>query len=684
MRPAFVPKVTENGWYPKLRPNGTHVVYGFWETHIANLETGVETKLLAPTGARLQSLGWLDNDYLILGTETGPAAIYKLALSAIVPVNGRFTVPESCNLNVVGMPAGFSWGNARGGHWGIGLAGLPYSMKDGLPFRKDRSQYGIYVAGDHLLTADLSRNYEIQHFVKDEFVREYQTDNSWVCNEQGDVITGYYGTVRCFPWGEGYVDATIAPWKTEGVGAVPLRTANGDLWVWTFTENGGEVLALGRRLVLQADGTRKSETEPIVVHNYVGASGASDVIVVGNDFVLASNDPKGRMEVRWVPVDSPREKLVKQYAIDPLPRPIWTGYVYAMSDKYGDNPTAPGNMQCVIEKDAVIRAVALGMKIGVPADLLHLVPANQLVSVSASGGTIEELEADIKKCQARRTELGLQCPIVAYLDKDDWPRLPNPQPDWYNPQAYCKLGEDFGAFKARIQRVMAKFPKDKGIVLMCQAYNTNKLHTEDLLPLQYVYPEMAREDARVVGIIWFSDGREDPILKNGGTRWNSYIREAHVATVKASPGTPALLLVTPNYPSVTIDSYIATAQDGEGARAVAKVGGVADRLQWLVRPKGTLTWAVNADNPASDLDHTYRLPVGAWEIGVRVQPGGAQTGATRVVTVTPKVVPPVVVPPVVIPPVVIPPVVVPPVVVPPVVPPKKLSWWQKLLKALGL
>lgn len=649
---SWFPKVTGNGWYPKLRPNGQHVVYGFWQTHIADLTTGVETELLAPTGSRVQSLGWLDNDNLLVGTETGPAAIYKIPL-AIIPAGGKFTFPVSCDLKVPNMPAGFSWGNARGGHWGIGLAGLPYSMKDGLPFRQDRSQYGIYVAGDHLLTADLSRNYEIQHFVGNALLREYPSDNQWLVNEQGDVLSGYYGTVRCYPFdwqptpGEPWVDATIAPWKTEGIGAVPVRL-NGELWIWTFTSfdiGGGleETWAMGRRL---------GETDPIIAKKFVGATACADVIVVGNEFVLAANSPKGLMEVRWVPIDSPREKLVPLVpVVAPLPRPIWTGYYFSMSDRYGDNPTAPGTCQMVLEKDAILRAVTLGMKMIVPAEFIDLVPNNQLVAVTCGGATVSELEVSITAARTRMAELNCLRPLAGYLDMHDWDRMPSPAPDWFCPMVYCKVTENPDQFKSRVKTVMAKFPAAAKIYLTCQAYTTNKTLTEDLLPIQYVYPELAREDPRVVGLVWFSDGREGrmdgkPVTPTlpadiGGTRFNAFIRPAHIATVAAA-GAPTIVDVNAS-PEVTIASYSFAAIEGAGARAVAKITGAAQRLQWLARvhgPNNQRPWSVVADNPASDLDHTYQCAPGQWEIAARVQPGGAQTQSLRIVTVTPKPLPP--------------------------------------------
>ena len=552
MMKSWSPKVTNNNWWPKLRPNGTHVLYGDWQaTYLAEMATGVEIRILSPNGARVYSLGWLDIDTFLIITEN-PDAVYQVRLADVQSVNGVFTIPASAKL---ADTTAANWGNARGGSWAIGQSnGQPRTTKNGAPFRSDIiDQYGVSVAGDHLVT--MLKDVELLHFNGTTLIRTLPMDSAYTVNEQGDILAGYYGTIRCHPFDAPSLDATITPWKREGsAGAVPIRV-NGDLWIWTFTalnedQPNEEGLALGRR---------PGEKDPIVVHNFSGV--ASDVIVVGNEFVIAANDVKGRMEVRWVPIDTPREKLQAPSSpsaspspapptnIPKLPRPIWTGYYFSMSDRYGDNPSAPGSVQLVIEPAAVSRAVALGMKVIVPLECVSLVPLNQLVAVTADGATIQEVETNIAAARVKLAELNISRPISSYLDNDDWPRLPNPQPDWYAPQAYCKKDETFTAFQARIQSVMAKFPSNKPVLLVCQAYNTNLLHTDNLLPLQYVYPEIARQDSRVIGIIWFSDGRTDATTGRGGTRANPTIRVAHSATQAASPGVPVLQTIVGPSPS---------------------------------------------------------------------------------------------------------------------------------------
>jgi hypothetical protein len=368
---TWAPKATANGWYPKLNPNGTHVLYGFWEAHLADLSTGTEIRIVSPNGARVMPLGWLDSSTMLFGTETiktmpstGPDAIYKVSLDAVRADevqavllfdndgNSRtvqgWKIPVFCDVGLQPADVPFNFGNARGGHWAISNSNRPWNIKDGLPFRKDiQNQYGVFVAGDHLVTMD--KDVALLHFNGTTLVRTLPTDNAFLVNEQGDVLTGYYGTVHCYPFDGGHVDATIAPWGKEGIGAVPVRVGQA-LWIWTFTvlnedTDQEETLALGRRL---------GETDPIVLHQFVGATGGSDVVFVDGHFVIASNSPKGLLTVIWVPIDTPREKLTTP-SIVPMAPPAPTAFAGAWW--WADS--APGNIATGSPTNADPQALAI-------------------------------------------------------------------------------------------------------------------------------------------------------------------------------------------------------------------------------------------------------------------------------------------------------------------------------------
>lgn len=295
------PRNTANGWYPKLSPSGRYVVYGFWETSLADLHTGQEWPIQAPTGARLNPLGFIDEETIIAATETGPAAVYRISVKDRVPVD----------LGVPPEHATHNWGNAKAGHWGLNASFRTYCIKDGQPFRQDvNPQYGIYVAGNHLLTSDKAS--VIYHFVGNNTVRTVPMDNQWVVNEHGDIATGYYGVLHVYPWGQGHVDGTITPWRREGVPA--LVRVNGELWVWNASDDNsaGEMVVMGRRL---------GETQPITLRNFPAVH--VDAVFNGSEWIVAGNDDKGRLQVRSVAMNAPRvdlNTLVKPIAATP-PKP---------------------------------------------------------------------------------------------------------------------------------------------------------------------------------------------------------------------------------------------------------------------------------------------------------------------------------------------------------------------------
>lgn len=426
---TWSPKATENGWYPKLNPTGTHVLYGFWEAHVADLSSGEEIRIVSPNGARVHPLGWLDATTMLFGTETiknkpetGPDGIYKVGLGAVradevqqvllfdndgnSKIVVGWKIPEACNVGLRPADVAFNFGNARGGHWAISNSNRPWNIKDGLPFRKDvRNQYGVYVAGDHLVTTD--KDVALLHFEGSLLVRKLPTDNTFLVNEQGDILTGYYGPVKCYPFSgdEKPVDATITPWKKEGIGAVPIRIGD-DLWIWTFTElsEGGEVLALGRRL---------GETDPIVVHDFVGATGGSDVVFVGGGFVLASNSPKGLMTVTWVPIDTPREKLTLPAppVILPVFPPEPKKFVGTFSPTGEDTP---GNLY-VFSKGTPLKKAIMASAEGISD-----VPPDQLMGIWTAherypGGV--EITLDERIAQLRPLAETFKVPLCIYDDQ---------------------------------------------------------------------------------------------------------------------------------------------------------------------------------------------------------------------------------------------------------------------------
>jgi hypothetical protein len=287
------PKTIVNGWFPKLSPDGTKVVCGFWNTSVANLVTGQEFEIKAPTGARMNPAGWLDNNTIIAHTEAGPANVYRIDVSNPVPVA----------LNVDGTA---NWSDCKDGRWALSVTNRPYLLVNGAPFHKDIPQYGApKVAGPFLLIAH-GKTFNLLQFNGDQLVRELPSDNKWSVNAQGDVATGYFSRVRLYPWGQGVIDATLSKVGHEGVPA--LIRVNGELWLWSAIEDNGSSI-IGRRL---------GEQDPILLTNFP----ATDIEGMwdGNQFILAGNNTDGSMQVRWVAATAARTKLIAP--APPTPHPV--------------------------------------------------------------------------------------------------------------------------------------------------------------------------------------------------------------------------------------------------------------------------------------------------------------------------------------------------------------------------
>jgi hypothetical protein len=288
------------GWFPKISPDGEWIIFGFWETTIANLTTGQEWRIEAPTGARLNPLGFLDNFTAIAATEAGPAAVYSIGLHNMIPVDLGIT-PELVPMN---------FGNAANGHWAINATNRPYCIKDGREFRPGgERQYGVYISGDHLCTAARDRNYEIMHFHEEQLIRELPSDNLWRVNEHGDICTGYYGAVKFYPMDGGLQDVTVAPWGRESLG-VPVRL-DGRTWIWTCTDdnNVGDMFVFGRIA---------GEPHPIALPKFPAVAVDAVFSHRRGQWVIAGNSDKGHLQVRFVDPNHPRTDLSR---LNPVPPP---------------------------------------------------------------------------------------------------------------------------------------------------------------------------------------------------------------------------------------------------------------------------------------------------------------------------------------------------------------------------
>lgn len=200
----------------------------------------------------------------------------------------------------------------------------------------------------------------------------------------------------------------------------------------------------------------------------------------------------------WQPLtEGPAPQPPLTVHVDPLPRHIRAGYFFKTSDRYGDNPSAPGNCEVRVVDDS-----------GYERATLPLVALSTLPDASGE---------------------------VVYLDTRFWPEPPPPlRPgQFYGLQAYCGVGETISEFWTAIGLELLRFPVGR-VALVFQAYDRNGSETNltKLKDLQATAPEFARQFPQVAMILWFSDGRP------GGTRDHEDLREWHYAIMAAIPAAP--------------------------------------------------------------------------------------------------------------------------------------------------
>lgn len=290
-----------------------------------------------------------------------------------------------------------------------------------------------------------------------------------------------------------------------------------------------------------------------------------DIASIGGKLLLCYSVGQGELptELRVEDVGTlPSTDFTLPPVIRPLGRKLWTGYLYQFSDRYGDNPSAPGTCTIINEPGVAARVDRFAC---VSWNVLAGTPKDKFMATWIHASTVEEMEEQVPKARAAMRAVGLpRRPVLGYLDKFEWPRIPSVKPDWYGYEGYQFAGENLEEFKARVTAQLAKFPADAKIFLFAQCSDDNPLLTKDLRSLQPVYLELAGADTRIIGLPWFSDGRTGVVngVPVGGMRVHEDLRPIHRAIVAAIPDAPAIETFPEEEPHVpsgpSLDTWIHT------------------------------------------------------------------------------------------------------------------------------
>lgn len=316
------------------------------------------------------------------------------------------------------------------------------------------------------------------------------------------------------------------------VGRLRLVTVDGEDWLIAWSDGIG--------LFAQVDGAADGyilEPRPVAFNH--------EAVVVDGEIIVGWCITEGEAlgELRTVTIDrtAPRVTLVKPPSVAPYDRPFWCGYFYSYSDKYGDNPSAPGNCAIVVEPDA---ARTCPLPVIIPPEMMASAASRwaSVVAIYVASGNPDALSGGVALARQLMAAAGLSMrPILAFLD--GWPPYVTTEAEIVGVELYCDPAESLAAFVARASAGLASLgalPPSKSLALIVEAYDRNGAEQDEakLLALQALWPELARSP-RTFGTLFFSDGR------SGGTRNHEDLRPWHRTMVAAIPGTPAIVTIPP-------------------------------------------------------------------------------------------------------------------------------------------
>jgi hypothetical protein len=256
----------------------------------------------------------------------------------------------------------------------------------------------------------------------------------------------------------------------------------------------------------------------IVRERPTGSQDWIDVQHVGGEWIVASCHDGGKMVVESIPdQEQPRtwdEILPVILPIVPpelRDRELWLGYFFAVSDRYGDNLTAPGDCTyCETEAECQRSGKRYFAPPGTgegPRKIANIVSVDVNTQPAAYlAGTLVLWDGGLPP-QPQGTLTGLEC--------------------------YSTPGEPIAMLEANVRAWLASWP-GAAVMLIGQAYDRNGAETDrqKLADLQALPLRLAVDFPQIKGILWFSDGRK------GGTRDNEWWRPIHTqaAALVKTPG----------------------------------------------------------------------------------------------------------------------------------------------------
>ncbi|MBI4452301.1 exo-alpha-sialidase [Candidatus Woesearchaeota archaeon] len=281
---SWSPKLTDNGWFPRLSPDGIYVTYGFGENWVADLQTGEERSLTIKKGESFNGYWIRPDTYTFLN-------IYSNAEADRYEVKVGEWIAKKTNDNPQ-LAAGNQF-VAADGHWASYLASNGRIAYDNNEVATDVGGT-LSVSDDWIVHASDKDNTAIQVWRNGQKSATYipKTPLHGMSVNKGYIVYGGYGPVHGISPDGQDMDLTATPWRKEGIGGVVF--ANNQPWVYTLTWNDAQNKGY---ILIRPWGEKASiviEAAAVSVH----------IVYVNNEFVIAYNSDKGQLSVVKVPVNS--------------------------------------------------------------------------------------------------------------------------------------------------------------------------------------------------------------------------------------------------------------------------------------------------------------------------------------------------------------------------------------------
>jgi hypothetical protein len=492
-----------DGWYPKISPDGRYLLCGAAHASVVDLTTH-QIRMLS--GApQIISNGWLNPTQATVSADpTGTDKQWHLQRVDAPTFATLVEIGPSMNFNGAGANV---WAGGNGttiwtgdatGHEAV-LYPQPGDPVPGYAATVDAHD-GSVAGSVTVHTHPLLKVWKAG--VLQRTIEPAYPPNRHLIGAGGYVGYGYYGPSWLNTPDNQNVQVNVTPDNQESP-PLPFLHQN-QVWLATTSDRGAYLRPLGVR--------DRAITIPLPAVEV-------SVVSLGDHFVVALQDDKGRLSVSQVPADTPLQPV----AGPPVPpvvvigRPAYCGW-FTFNVPH---PVLPGNCELFIDNAH-------------PGDRFLTLPDGTRRAVYAAGAN----ESDLGQLNAAIAAVKhYHLPVLAYWPRSLWPGPLPTGADWLGVEAYQHAGESEAAFTQQVHTQLGRHPHP---CLLGQCYTSNTTLTSDLTHLPGLYSQWLKGTPSLKGIVTFS----------GPTRATGYQDhpEVHQAWTQLAAGIPSVPAADPTPP----------------------------------------------------------------------------------------------------------------------------------------